>query len=241
MARLTIDTSAPHATVSIDGGPAAPAPRSVTLMPGRHRVRTSAPGRRPSEVTVDLGPGAERSLVLQLETGGPQGMMAIEVSPAAGALVRVDGRPLAPGAREPLTLEQGLHQVVVMADRRVPFEDGVTVRANRTTRVRVRLQEKRLYVAPIWGTVAAIGTAAFVATGIYFGLSAIDAANDYQDPDTPTAELQGLYARRADHANTSTGSFIAAGLSGAAALLLFYWARGGRPRSEADVDFIAIE
>lgn len=240
MAHLTVDAGAPHAVVSVDGAPAMPAPWSNAVMHGRHTVRVTAPGRRPSSLRVDLAPGAERSLVVQLEAGGPQGMLAIQVEPRAGARATVDGLPLELRRGAARTLEQGLHRVVVDAPDRATYEANLRVRANRVTRVRVQLDADRFWVSPLWGTIAAVGTAIALGGTIYWGLAASAAANDYRDPQTSTTELAGLYDDRARYARSADAAAVTTLILGAGAALLFYWS-GRRPESTATVRTDAIE
>jgi hypothetical protein len=240
MARLTVDASAPHAVVSVDGAPPMPAPWSNAVMHGRHDVRVTAPGRRPSSLRVDLDPGAERSLVVQLEAGGPQGMLAIHVQPRAGARATVDGLPLELGRGATRTLEQGLHRVVVDGPDRATYEANLRVRANRVTRVRVKLDQDRFWVSPLWGTLAAVGTAIALGGTVYWGLAASAAANDYRDPQTPTDELAGLYDDRARFARSADAAAVTTLIIGAGAALLFYWSRQ-RPESTATVRTDEIE
>lgn len=240
MARLTVDASAPHAMVSVDGASPMPAPWSNAVMHGRHRVEVTAPGRRASSLRVDLAPGAERSLVVQLETGGPQGMLAIEVEPRRGARATVDGLPLELGRGAARTLEQGLHRVVVDGPDRAPYEANLRVRANRTTRVRVRLDENRFWVSPLWGTIAAVGTAVSLAGSIYWGVRASAAAREYRDPSTESQDLGQLYDDRARFARSADAAAITTVLIGAGAVLLWYWSRQ-RPESTATIRLDAIE
>lgn len=240
MARLTVDTSAPHASVSVDRSPPMPAPWSNAVMHGRHEVRVTAPGRRPARLNVDLAPGVERSLVVQLESGGPQGLLAIEVEPRRGARATVDGLPLELGRDSARTLEQGLHRVVVDAPDRATYDANVRVRANRVTRMRVTLDRDRFWVSPLWGTIAAAGAAVALGGAVYFGLSATKAANDYRDPETRRDELQGLYDDRARYARQADTAAITSVVLGAGAALLWYWS-GQRPSSTATVRNEEIE
>jgi len=232
MARLTVDTSAPHAMVSVDGAPPMASPWSNVVMHGRHAVRVTAPGRRPASLDVDLAPGAERSLVVQLESGGPQGMLAIRVEPREGARATVDGLPLELDRRAARTLDQGLHRLVVDGPGRATYDANVRVRANRTTHVHVRLDKDRFYVSTLWGTIATVGAAVALGGGIYYGLAATAAANDYQDPETRTGELRGLYADRERFARAADALLITSVVIGAGAALLWYWS-GQRPHSTA--------
>lgn len=240
MARLTVDTAAPHAMVSVDGSVPLAAPWSNVVMHGRHEVRVTAPGRRRASLRVELAPGAERSVEVQLEAGGPQGMLAIEVEPRTGARATVDGLPLELGGRAARTLEQGLHRIVVDGVDRAPYEANLRVRANRLTRVRVRLDEERFWISPWWGTIAAAGAALSLAGTIYWGLAAGKAANDYRDPETPSSQLDDLYSDRARYARAADSAAITTLIIGAGAALLWYFSRQ-RPESTATIRMDAIE
>jgi tetratricopeptide (TPR) repeat protein len=241
MARLTVDTSAPHAMVAVDGAVSGPAPWAAALLPGRHVVRVTAPGRRATRMSVDLGPGSERSLVVQLDTGGPQGMLALNVAPVAGARAVVDGRPLGFGTDQAMALEQGLHRVVVTGPDRVTYEGNVRVRANRLTHLRVHLTEERFYVAPIWGTLSSVATALLAAGTVYYGLRSLKSASDYDDPDTVTNDLQRLYDDHDRFARAANNSLVGAAIFGIGSVLLFYWSRGGAPESTGLVELAPIQ
>lgn len=240
MARLTVDTAAPHATVSVDDSPAMAAPWSNAVLPGRHSVRVAAPGRRLASLRVDLAPGAERSMVVQLEAGGPQGLLSIEAVPRQGARATVDGVPADLGVRAARSVEQGQHRIVVDGPDHAAYVANVRVTASRMTRVRVRLDEDRFWVSPLWGTIAATGAAVTLAASIYWGSQALSTANEYRDEGTPAQELPGLYderlrlAQRADVAALFTVLFSA----GAAAL---WYLSGRRPESTARITTGAIE
>jgi hypothetical protein len=240
MARLTVDTAAPHATVSVDDAPALDAPWSNAVMPGPHSVRVAAPGRRSATMRVELAPGAERSLVIQLEAGGPQGMLALAVVPRQGARATVDGLPLDLGLRAARSVEQGPHRVVVDAPDRAPYEANVRVRANRLTRVRVRLDEDRFWVSPLWGTIAATGAGIALAGSIYWGVRAVNAANEYRDEGTAAQELPGLYDNRLKYARSADVAAVFTAIFGAGAAALWYLS-GRRPESTARVTTGAIE
>ncbi|MBI2892935.1 MAG: PEGA domain-containing protein [Deltaproteobacteria bacterium] len=240
MARLTVDTNAPHATVAVHGAVPGAAPWSSAIMPGRHRVRVTAPGRRPTEVTVDLAPGAERSLVVQLESGGPQGMIAVGGGLPRGTRAMVDGRPLTPGPDGALAFEQGLHRVVITSPDRVTYSKNVRVRSNRVLNLRPRLAVDRFWVAPIWAVASVVATAALVTGAVYWGLRAIAAADDYQDPQTPTADLPSLYYDHERFSRAANAAIVGTLLFGAGTAFLYYYSRGGAPESTVRLDYAPI-
>jgi hypothetical protein len=168
-------------------------------------------------------------------------MVALDVTPAAGARAVVDGEPLGFGIDQAKTLEQGLHRIIVTSPDHVTFERNVRVRANRMTRVRVRLTEDRFYVAPIWGTLTSIATAVLTAGTIYYGARSLGAASEYRDPQTPTSRLAGAFADHDRFARAANNALAGAIIFGIGSALLYYWSRGGAPESTGRIDFAPIE
>ncbi|MCA9712445.1 MAG: PEGA domain-containing protein, partial [Myxococcales bacterium] len=116
--RLMVHSPVGAATVSIDDGPTQPAPVTVDVEPGRHRIRVRAAGYHEVARTVEVPSGA----TVPVEVALPERAAALSITGPAGAALYVDGRrggrlPL--GA--PLELPSGAHQVAVAQSGRTPF------------------------------------------------------------------------------------------------------------------------
>ncbi|MEM6995690.1 MAG: PEGA domain-containing protein [Myxococcota bacterium] len=166
LTRLMVYSPVDDATVSIDGGEARPAPVTVDVDPGPHRIAVGAEGyhRVARAVDVPLGatvplevPLAPRPAALQIE--GPEGAALYIDGERRGAL------PL-PGAVE---LPAGPHQVAVSDSGRTPAIRELSLRRGETRRLAVDLpvtvQRKAAYAT------IAIGSASVLASAILTGLS----------------------------------------------------------------------
>ena len=85
------------------------APLELATPTGRYEITLELTGRESATVEVDVLPGGENAVSVDLERK-PLGTLLIDVEPA-DARVRVAGKPYVRGMR----LEQGQHQVVVSA------------------------------------------------------------------------------------------------------------------------------
>jgi hypothetical protein len=130
-ARLRIEANVPGVEVRIDG-------RAVGLTPidlpiGPHRIEALRPGYEPLDRTIELAPGTEAPLALELVrlANPPAGVLthvALAV-PSTSYTVRVDGE-LVPGDR--LDVPHGLHDLEIQAAdmepirRRIDVPEGAT-------------------------------------------------------------------------------------------------------------------
>ena len=114
---LTVRTTVPGSTVSLDGVPRGAGPVTVKdLTPGPHTIAVTAPGRAPMQQTVNLTAGKEEALTLD---AAPFPKLTIEVE-QEGVNVELDGQPIGLlGPATPATIENlnpGAHRLKATKD-----------------------------------------------------------------------------------------------------------------------------
>lgn len=100
------------ASVAVDGNPLTA--DKIDLEPGDHKVDVTADGKAPWHVVATVRPGERIELAPSLDVGGAAvagGPTGIEVLPATGGTVRVDGKEVKPG--ELVAAAPGDHTVEV--------------------------------------------------------------------------------------------------------------------------------
>ncbi len=164
--RLMVSTSAPKATVAVDGAAPRPAPLSLQLEPGRHEVVVQADGYFAEKRKVVVPKGGLVALDVHLR-GKPA---LLDVKGEEGAEIFVDGqsRGEAPLTR-PLPLEAGRYLVAVVRNGHKPHEQLLDVKRGESKVLTVDLPQtgQRTGAYLLFGTAA--GTA--VAAGVLAALA----------------------------------------------------------------------
>jgi len=164
--RLMVYSPIGGAEIVIDDGAPAPAPVSVDVSPGAHRVVVQARGFHPSERTVDVPEGA----TVPLEVGLEARAAALTIEGPAGADLYVDGE--ARGALptpNAIELEAGPHQVAVAKRGRQPFVRELDLERGDTRAITAHLPttpQRKLAIAGL-----AVGGASLVSAATFLGLS----------------------------------------------------------------------
>ncbi|MGE3772863.1 MAG: PEGA domain-containing protein [Gammaproteobacteria bacterium] len=126
---VQIETVPPDAELSVDAWFAPRLGAHWLLTPGRHAVRASAPGYRRLATTITVTDATLQRQEIAL-TPLP-GRLAITLTPAVEAVVRVDGRRAgkAPGTLE--EIEAGPRVIEIAAPRYLPYTAKIAVRGKR--------------------------------------------------------------------------------------------------------------
>ena len=129
VARLTLRTVPPDATIKIDGKDVGQGPTLGPLLlgPGEHEIEAARPGRRSERRSVKLVSGVERTekFVLEVETG-----QVVVLVNLAGASVFVDQRQVGTTPlTETLSLPPGRHMLSVRAANHEDAERDFEVQA----------------------------------------------------------------------------------------------------------------
>jgi len=113
---LRIIANVASAVISVDGEVIGPSPATATdLAPGEHIVEARAEGYAPARQTVQVEPGRQRVLSIDLTAAPGTAGRVIVRSDVQGATVTIDGEPRG-NAPVVFTPEPGTHAIVVEAD-----------------------------------------------------------------------------------------------------------------------------
>jgi hypothetical protein len=205
--------------IQVDGRALAPAALSapVSLDPGKHELRASAPGRKPFATQVQLAPGEQSNVAIELPPLRGASPAGTPVAPPAAA---------SPGIESPPATSTTLAPTPQRSDSNEPSSANFA-----SLRVPVLIGEGVVFVGALAG-------------GIYFASAKADASDRMAAADHDVLEVVGndpngsacsraaaaqacarLSAARADRDRAGTRevvSFAVAGVS-AAALGLTYW------------------
>lgn len=170
--RLMVYSPVAHAEVVVDDRDPMPAPVSIDVSPGGHRVIVEAPGHHPSERSVDVPEGA----TVPLEVGLRARAAEVTIEGPAGADLYVDGeaRGVLP-VPEAFELDAGPHQFAVAKRGRRPFVRELELERGDAQTLSVNLPttaQRKLAIAGL-----AIGGASFVSAATFLGL-ALQAQSD---------------------------------------------------------------
>lgn len=170
--RLMVYSPIARAEVTIDGRDPMPAPVSIDVSPGGHRVVVQARGYHPSVRSVDVPEGA----TVPLEVGLRARAAEVTIEGPAGADLYVDGeaRGVLP-APEAFELDAGPHQLAVAKRGHRPFVHELELERGDAQTVSVNLPttpQRKLAIAGL-----AIGGASLVSAATFLGL-ALQAQSD---------------------------------------------------------------
>jgi formylglycine-generating enzyme required for sulfatase activity len=117
-------TPAPD-TLAVSGWPHLKLGSLRLMLPGRYTVRAEKARYRPLEAPFEVtrDPRQVARFALELRPG----FLALDVTPAAGVRVAVDGADRGVTPTSPLELPAGEHQVVLRAEGFAPFETRITL------------------------------------------------------------------------------------------------------------------
>lgn len=222
---VSLGCDAPGATVSVDGGPALPAPYIHDIAPGEHTFVVSANGfvSRTDKIRVGEGEYLAREIPLKPVPA------KLWVQTDSGAQVLIDGRivgsaPL--GAW--LAVEPGTRQVAVTRNGHQPVVREVELGRGEPRRVDLPLAATAQRKIALGLLLA--GGAGAVASGVFFGVAIAHEAtarglrDQMANSGLSDAELASYEDARAGRATWLTASAITVGTSavlGATGLLLY--------------------
>jgi len=128
------------ANVTLDGEFRGQTPLTLELTPDRaHRLAVFKPGYRRHTSTVQLPAAGSDSQSIKLKA--QLGEVRFEISPA-GAILRIDGKPVGKGSRT-LSLPAFEHRVEVVLDGHASVRRRVTPRPGLQQRVQISLQTEK--------------------------------------------------------------------------------------------------
>ncbi|MEQ9077522.1 MAG: PEGA domain-containing protein, partial [Sandaracinaceae bacterium] len=146
--RLRVLSSPGGATVRIDGALAGTTPLEAYVAPGRHEVRASLDGFEDAEDEVELS-GPEETAVLSFALTAeprdrapperPRGAGVLMISTTPWSEVYLGGRHLGTTPLANVRLPAGRHVLSLRHPGRPARRHPVSIRAGRTTRVRLAL------------------------------------------------------------------------------------------------------
>lgn len=218
--RIVVNIVVPGTLVSIDGGPAKPAPINEEVKPGPHTVALTAPGYFDEKREIAVGEGEIAPANLpQREKPAVLGL-AVD----SGAEVSIDGRfvGVAPFAR-PIELTSGRHFVAVLKNGHETYTKDLDLERGKQTAFEADLssttQRDISYV--VLTTAAGFG----VVAGVFAGLAierdqaAVSLLDARETRELSQAEVADYDDARKDR-NLYTGIGIGVGAGGAALALL---------------------
>lgn len=174
-ASVGITSDPPGAKLWVDGEKAGSLPLRLKLHAGEHHLKASLAGYQASERVVNVVPGQNATINIELAAVEP-GKLSIRTEPA-GARVLVDGKQVgeAPLERE---LAPGSHELAVAYEGRIPRRQRIEVVSGKLTDVDLRLEKIPPYA--FWGHVtfwSGLGLAVFGSLSAYMAWSLGDEAN----------------------------------------------------------------
>jgi hypothetical protein len=212
---IRVDADIPGARVFIDDAPAGQrVPHLFEIDAGRHRVRVVLEGFQTVGRRVEVQPGEQLSLLVNLKALPRYGTFQVEG--VAGAQVIIDGRTMAHLPMRPLRLATGTYRVSVEREGHRSWESKVTVTPDRLTVARVSLTAYRgpATKTVLYGSIAL--TAGALITGTVFGVLALRAEREYN-----TVPERGKLDDGRGKALLSDVFFASAGAAALAALVTY--------------------
>jgi hypothetical protein len=213
--QLMVVTEAEGAEVRLDGKPLVAAPLLADVAPGMHLAVVQAPGYAPTELHVVSVAG--RLVTAEARLVPLPGRLTVRTQ--RGARVWVDERAVGRAPLAPLALPPGTHTVSVGARGRQLFRERLTLERGgaRTVRAELAPTTQRRVAHFLLG----LSIASLLATAAAGGVFAYEdhAAGEIDERRvsgqiTP-AELSQYVDDRARRDAWATGTYIAAGISGA--------------------------
>ena len=173
--RLMVHSPIAGASIAIDDGEPQPAPLSVDVAPGGHRVAVEAPGFYPTERTVEVPEGATVPLEVVLDPR--EAVVTVEGPPGADLYVDGERRGTLP-APTAIELDAGPHQIAVAKRGHRPLVRELDLERGDVQTVSANLSmtpQRKLAIAGL-----AIGGASLVSAATFLGLS-LQAQRDARD------------------------------------------------------------
>lgn len=223
--RVAVSSPTAGATVSIDGGPPAPAPLMTEVTPGKHRVRIHAEGHFDQEREVDARPGG----VFPIDVTLVERLARLTIAAPEAAQIALDGGlvGVAPLAK-PIETPSGRHVVTITLRGHKAWTRQIDLRRGeaRALRADLDVSGQRIGAYAFW--IAGAGTAGLgvVATAIALDAEASAAAvlDERAHKNISTARLaeyDSAVSRRDDWRRVAAigyGAGVALGFTG---LLLY--------------------
>ena len=218
--RIVVNIVVPGTLVSIDGGPAKPAPINEEVKPGPHTVTLTAPGYFEEKREISLAEG--EIAPANLPQREKPAVLGLDVD--SGAEVSIDGRFVGEGPfARPIELASGRHFVAVLKNGHETFTKDLDLERGKKTAFAADLtsttQRDISYV--VLTTAAGFGAVAAVFAGLAIerdqaAASLLDAR---ETRELSPAEVGDYEDARKDR-NLYTGIGIGVGAGGAALALL---------------------
>ena len=96
------------------------------VLPGSYKVLAEKTGYRTLEKSLDVDFGSGVSIEYQMQK--LPGLLDIRSQPVSGAEVRIDGHVVAVTPAESIEIKEGRHELLVSADRHVPYEQTIDIK-----------------------------------------------------------------------------------------------------------------
>lgn len=163
--RLFVASSTPGIAVSVDGGAATPANRTIEVAPGKHSVTLSAAGFVEQKLEIDVAADE----VLPISRDLVEKPAKVEIETNGGASLSVDGRFVGDAPlRAPLELPAGEHFVAVELDGHQTRSKLIKTQRGKQEALDLSLTPttQRMLSFAFLGTASATAVAAGVFTGL---------------------------------------------------------------------------
>jgi hypothetical protein len=217
--RILVATTAEDATMSVDGAPPLAAPGVISVEPGNHELRVTAPGYAEFVQRVDVPEGATYQVDAALI--GLDGTLVVEGPKRAW--VQLDGKmagrlPLA----TPLRATPGAHVVTVSKNGFETLHIDVEIERDSWNSVRANLDQSNKRIASyfLFGLSTAGVVAGCVTLGFALGHQAKAAELDQQREDGQLSTLEyDRYLEYVDQRNNMRAASAISGLGGGLLLL----------------------
>lgn len=229
---IRVDADVPGAIVALRAGRGLAerhrAPHLFEVDPGRHRIEVELAGFHGVVRELEVRPGEQLSLLVNMRALPRYGRFLVEGAP--GASVLVDGKLLASLPMPPAKLATGSYRVLVERDGHRSWEGKVTVAENRLTVARVQLSTTRGVVAKsvVYGS-AGLAAGSLIA-GAVLGALALRAERDYN-----TLPERGKLDDGKGKALASDICFAAAGAAALSAIITYFATERGASTADLDV------
>jgi tetratricopeptide (TPR) repeat protein len=203
-------------------------PHLFEVDPGRHRLEVELAGYQRVERSVEVRPGEQLSLLLNLKALPRYGRL--QIASVRGATVLVDGRALASLPMAPAKLATGSYRVSVEREGYRPWESKITISEGRLTVARVSLSATRgVGTKTVLYGAAGLGAGALIA-GAVLGALALRAERDYN-----TLPERSKLDDGKTKALLSDVCFATAGAAALAAVITYLATERGPSSAELDV------
>jgi tetratricopeptide (TPR) repeat protein len=212
--RLFVASSTPGITVTVDGGAATPANRTIEVSPGKHKVTLAAAGFVEQKLEIDVAADE----VLPLSRDLVEKPAKLEIDTTGGASLSVDGRFVGDAPlRAPLELSAGEHFVSVELDGHQTRTKLITTQRGKQEALDLSLTPttQRMLSYAFLGTASATAVAAGVFTGL--AIVAQSDANAILDKQASSGLDDGDLATYRDARAQRDRFVLGAGISGGVA------------------------